>query len=177
MTLMKTSPSDLWVGAFVKTGALILFDPKLQVAEHDWVNLYSLSANGIRPFERSIVRDKIRRASPSEHEQAVQAYAEWSLNDNGEFVAGELLAKAQEEKKSASDLLLSEHQIRVERHRVFLEKQGKTGDAKIIEPRSNRAAHCYACECNLSSKSNLECTNCSWLICKCGACGCGYSKY
>ena len=177
MTDMKASPSDLWVVAFIKTGALIVFDPKLQVAEHEWVNLYSLNVNGIRPFERSIVREKIRRASPSEHVQAVQAYAEWSLNDNGAFIAGELLAKAQEEKKSADDLRLSEHRTRVERHKEFLEKLGKTGGAILIEPRGYRATHCYACKCDLSSMSNLECTNCGWLICKCGACGCGYSKY
>ena len=177
MNDMKAFPSDLWAGAFIKTGALIVFDPKLQVAEHEWVNLYSLSVNGIRPFERSIVREKIRRASPSEHELALRAYAEWSLNDNGAFIAGELLTKAQEEKNSASDPLLSEQQSRIERHKEFLEKLGKTGHAKLIEPRSNRATHCYVCKSNLSSKSNLECTNCSWLICKCGACGCGYSKY
>lgn len=174
---MKTSNSDLWVGAFIKTGALILYDPKLQMAGHEWVNLYSKNKDGVRPFERSVVREKIRRASPAEQEQALRAYAEWEQKDNGAFVASELLEKEKKERKRTSDLLFNENQIRIERHKEFLGKSGKTGEAIVVESRNNRTTHCYSCKCNLSSNSNLECTTCHWLICECGACGCGYSKY
>ena len=171
------SNSALWIGTFIKTGAIILYDPKLQIAGHEWVNLYSINKDGVRPFERSVVREKIRHASPAEKEQALRAYAEWEQKDNGVFVAGELLEKEKKEKERTSDLTNKEHQTRVERHKKFLDKIGKTGEARFVEPCNNRATHCYSCKCNLSSNLNLECTTCHWLICECGACGCGYSKY
>ena len=174
---MKTPSSNLWVGAFVRNGALVLFDPKLQAAKNAWVNLYSVSANEIRPYERSIVRQKIRHASPSEYDIAVKAYTEWSQKDNGAFVAGELKAKAKKEISLISSSPADDNLIRRERHQEFLENLGLTGNAKTVEARTNRAANCYSCKCSLSSKSNLECSNCSWLICKCGACGCGYSRH
>lgn len=169
--------SDLWVGAYIKTGALILYDPKLQIAGHEWVNLYSVNKDGIRPFERTVVRNKIRCASHTEHEYALRAYEAWAQKDDGSFVAAELLDKEQEEKRRSSDLLLNDQQNQINQHREFLSKIGKSGEAKIVESRRNRATNCYSCKCDLSSTANLECTSCNWLICKCGACGCGYSKY
>ena len=169
--------SDIWVGAFIKTGALILYDPKLQVAGHEWVNLYSVNQDAIRPFERSVVREKIRRASHTEHDEALRAYQAWALTDNGSFIAAELLTKEKEEQQRLSNSPTNDQQKQITKHREFLSELGKTGDARVVESRRHRATHCYSCKCGLSSTSNLECTSCNWLICKCGACGCGYSKY
>ena len=173
---MNTQLSHLWVGAFIKTGALIVYDPELQHAGHEWINLYSVNLDGIRPFERDIVREKIRKAKQSDYASAVEAYAKWKESDNGAFNAGEALAKEQAEKLQASNLLLEEQQKRIDRHKEFLSKLGKQGSAKLVEPRQNRATHCYSCKCHLDSESNLECITCHWLVCACGACGCGFSR-
>lgn len=37
-----------------------------------------------------------------------------------------------------------------------------------------RETHCYNCKGHLSSTSHLMCADCGWLVCTCGACGCGY---
>ena len=38
----------------------------------------------------------------------------------------------------------------------------------------NREAECYKCKSKLNGIQFKKCSNCGWLICKCGACGCGY---
>ena len=43
------------------------------------------------------------------------------------------------------------------------------------ETSKHRIAHCWNCKTPLESGVNIECAGCGWIICKCGACGCGYS--
>jgi hypothetical protein len=37
--------------------------------------------------------------------------------------------------------------------------------------------HCYSCKRPLSSLTETECGDCRWLVCSCGACGCGYAGH
>jgi len=60
-------------------------------------------------------------------------------------------------------------------HRQKLEEMG----VSYIGIRSNstkihRVTHCYDCKQGLDSTINLECMSCGWILCKCGACGCGW---
>ena len=41
----------------------------------------------------------------------------------------------------------------------------------------NRVTHCYSCGHGLSSFEDFSCSTCNWLLCACGACGCGYMYY
>lgn len=41
---------------------------------------------------------------------------------------------------------------------------------------SRRLTHCYSCKVSLDSAHDLQCTRCKWMICTCGACGCGYGR-
>lgn len=172
-TLMNKSSSDIWVGAFIKTGALILHDPNLQIGGREWVNLYSVDHNEIRPFDRSIVREKVRRANHTEYDYALRAYETWTQKDNGSFVADELLAKKRKEEQHSSDLTPKDQRDKINKHREFLRKTGKSGEEKIVNARWDRATHCYSCKSSITMP-NLECTSCNWIICECGACGCGY---
>jgi len=36
-----------------------------------------------------------------------------------------------------------------------------------------RTSHCYVCKRYLDNFTNAECEKCGWIICPCGACGCG----
>jgi len=38
----------------------------------------------------------------------------------------------------------------------------------------NRVTHCWSCMHDLLGSRDLECRSCGWLVCLCGACGCGY---
>jgi hypothetical protein len=42
------------------------------------------------------------------------------------------------------------------------------------ELRNCGGAHCYSCKSLLTNATELECASCGWILCKCGACGCGY---
>jgi hypothetical protein len=45
----------------------------------------------------------------------------------------------------------------------------------IRDAKSNyRKTHCYNCKQYLDGLRYFECLNCGWIICNCGACGCGY---
>lgn len=41
-------------------------------------------------------------------------------------------------------------------------------------PRPGRSTICYQCRTSLHSSTHLRCSECRWLVCDCGACGCGY---
>jgi hypothetical protein len=65
-----------------------------------------------------------------------------------------------------------------QKHAEFLARLGKAPAG--LRPRSidlpSRHTHCYSCRESLSSSVDLECIACGWILCQCGACGCGYSK-
>lgn len=64
------------------------------------------------------------------------------------------------------------------RHRQRLERLGFV--FKGIRPADHsmfhRVSHCYECGEELDNAVDVECRACNWILCGCGACGCGYSK-
>lgn len=88
----------------------------------------------------------------------------------------------------AAHLFLNEvnkHQERVDIERVqkvresfsSLRKEKNLPEAELREAnhKRHRVTHCYSCRCGLETGLYLECSVCNWLVCECGACGCGYS--
>jgi len=65
---------------------------------------------------------------------------------------------------------------REERHREFLKARDilYQGVRESNKPRSQRVTHCWSCKCHLDNSINMECVACRWILCDCGACGCGY---
>lgn len=58
-----------------------------------------------------------------------------------------------------------------------LRKELNLPEAQLRESKKSRhrVTHCYNCDRYLESGLFLECSICGWLVCSCGACGCGYS--
>jgi hypothetical protein len=76
--------------------------------------------------------------------------------------------------------LLEQKRLRtINNHKNFLESIGKPyrGIAEIDLDKRHRQTHCYLCKNSLDNSVNSECSACRWIICECGACGCGYTKY
>jgi hypothetical protein len=42
------------------------------------------------------------------------------------------------------------------------------------QKRNHRVTHCWSCKKNLDNSIDFECMSCGWILCRCGACGCGY---
>lgn len=53
---------------------------------------------------------------------------------------------------------------------------GYLGVSSISPVRKHRVTHCYNCKEELDNETDIECNVCGWIICSCGACGCGYPK-
>lgn len=62
-------------------------------------------------------------------------------------------------------------------HANFLAGKGLPAQdvRKTTRTRGNRLTHCYSCKVPLDSSVDIECTACNWIICSCGACGCGWA--
>ncbi len=58
-----------------------------------------------------------------------------------------------------------------------IENPEKIGIFKSGSKKHKRETHCYGCGHDLSSFEDFSCKKCKWLLCTCGACGCGYLKY
>lgn len=62
-------------------------------------------------------------------------------------------------------------------HSTYLRQAGRPLSPLRVAKRSRgRVTHCYRCSAHLDSDAHLECSACGWLVCTCGACGCGYSQ-
>lgn len=59
-------------------------------------------------------------------------------------------------------------------HDRFLLGVGKRNLGLQYSYKIHRVTHCYACKKPLDNSIDLECVACGWIICKCGACGCGW---
>ncbi|MFY4730890.1 hypothetical protein [Nitrospira sp. BLG_2] len=68
-----------------------------------------------------------------------------------------------------------ERKEQVERHELRLKDLGVGYRGSGPSTRwSHRWAHCWACHHPLDSAVDPECSVCHWILCRCGACGCGY---
>lgn len=74
-------------------------------------------------------------------------------------------------------LVLNDREQKVYRHHLHVEAAGVQykGYRSGIAHRQPRLTHCWKCQRDLSSLDDIECEVCGWLICECGACGCGYA--
>lgn len=65
----------------------------------------------------------------------------------------------------------SRQKMKEERIRNFPERYGRYQ----VELHGLRTAKCYRCSKSLSTETHPICSNCSWIQCYCGSCGCNYT--
>lgn len=112
---------------------------------------------------------------------AEQAAAEAARREAEELAALQEAARA-EARRWASLSPAEQHHERMfalmQRHKQRLDRLGLT--FKGIRPSSatrfHRVTHCYECRDELDNSVDVECVACNWILCGCGACGCGYRK-
>jgi len=78
--------------------------------------------------------------------------------------------------KEAESALIKKENIELElKHEAHLQKHGlsSAGTKKREATGPARFTHCWSCKQNIDSFSFLECSRCGWILCNCGACGCG----
>ncbi len=115
--------------------------------------------------ERRAIETRENAAKASERERLAQ------LERAREELALLQLRRLAAEREDARETL-------VKRHKEALEAAGQTylGVRKQSAPRNRRITHCYACKVHLDNSIDIECAACSWILCLCSACGCGYQR-
>ena len=125
---MNVSHANLWVGAFVKTGAIIVYDPELQILGPEWVVLYSLNLDEVCFFEKTLIRNKIRPATRADYENAIARYELWHKDNNGSFGANTNLINGKNESEAFAEL-----QNKISTQNELIQNIKKEIDVKNIE--------------------------------------------
>jgi hypothetical protein len=131
----------------------------------------------MRYFDPEWLRPKVHRVrQETEYCRAVDAYVAWK-SENGALFFAEEHAKLADRKQEYERQKAREREIE-DAHRKTIQSLGLTYagvrfSSEYGTPR--RITHCYACKRNLDNGIELECVACGWILCPCGACGCGYS--
>ena len=97
-----------------------------------------------------------------------------------ETIRQENLRVELEKQKEHLKLMLEKKQLQaIENHQNFLKNKGLQyhGVAARNVNKFHRVTHCYSCKDSLDNEIDSECAACRWIICECGACGCGYSRF
>lgn len=97
-----------------------------------------------------------------------------SIDDVGQKLRDEI-------DKGEFDAIIKREMLK--KHGEFLKKKGVSLDEidairlNRVYGKLRRTPHCYECSSSLDNEVDLECSRCDWIICSCGACGCGHPKY
>jgi hypothetical protein len=158
---------DFWIGTLQRSGSnefgLVVYDPLAHAATGDnYVVLFKVSESATGDFRKEVVRDFIGSVagySDKEIESAVDAYCCYAGIDI-----------AEEHRRRESD-----RQAVIYAHQRFLKSRGLTlAGTRHSSGRTHRVTNCYNCMSHLDNAIDVECEACGWIVCACGACGCGY---
>lgn len=161
---------DYWVGIRKDTGSIWVYDPFLKNKDSEKVYAYSVERDQVREYPKSQIKGVLVTLEDSRRDVAIQSYLKWFEKYGNSFVK-------EHEKLKILDADKRQNQI-IERHKQYLVQHGKRylGITKS-SAKKHRVTHCYSCKVRLDSSLHIECNACNWLICSCGACGCGYEKW
>jgi len=170
-----------WVGERADSKMTWLFDSFMPHEDPKMVYLFNVDKGELREYPKYFARTVLRPVTGDRKEQAVQAYENWyAANGNG-FLEKDRerrrrameARKVKEEKERAQ--LAKRRAEAIERHKKYLVRHGKEYQGvSTVRDANPRVTHCYSCKENLDSRMHIQCKSCDWLICYCGACGCGY---
>jgi len=98
---------------------------------------------------------------------------EISVDDN---LVNQFLSSFPSASEEIAEWIVQYHGEIVEKHRTFLQELNIEYRGIIDGTKIPRQTHCYICKSDLDSELFKECCTCSWIVCFCGACGCGYDR-
>lgn len=155
--------NSIWVGKFEETGATVVFDTAVKFDGVDDVFGYVPARDVMRQFKSEFAKSA-RMVSGGEKDMALSKYLDWKQKHGTTFAEGFVTRKERAINNA------------IKKHKKYLKKIGK--EYSGVNPNTSkrhRVTHCYACKEPLDSSFHIECNQCEWLVCECGACGCGYS--
>ena len=142
---------DIWIG--MVDGDALVYDPGIQIRDAPHVFIWSRETKSIGKYDPSMLRKHIRRLTDKgQWQDLYEDYMEWKSSNTG------ILDKWRREQQSY-------YTERSKIERRFEER---------LEERDRRVTNCHSCGKTLDNGIELECEACGWILCDCGACGCGF---
>jgi hypothetical protein len=167
---------NIWVGQLNATA--LVHDPAIQLQGCSHVFLWNHPKRCFEKYVPEMARLHIRRhPDPKLTSTVLAEYRDWiQTGDAQEWLAAERIYYEQRNAKETAALQAS--RLAAERHKARLEAMGKqylgTRDVQLGR-KKRRTTHCYSCKASLDNSIQIECAACNWILCACGACGCGYA--
>jgi hypothetical protein len=170
-------------------GAKYLYDESFQTPDPIYVNLWDVALCEICKFERAVARTVAKSIDSKGFESAMFSFNEWKNSEHGKLWRKSQLEKLESARRASDNLREIEKNARakieddrrgrrtrmLERHREMIAKN-KGEYLGVVDAQPDRMARCYLCSGRLEGRENPECLACGWMICRCGACGCGYKS-
>jgi|TARA_B100000315_G_C14011295_1_gene334602 hypothetical protein len=143
--------TEYWVGQVGR--ALFVFDEEIQSSDSESVTLFSYSFDQPIKLTKAIVRRRIRRANAAgDTEDVIKRFENWK-----KFYSSSL--------KSVNESPWPD-----------TEKLLRAVQSGVVKAYWGRKAHCHGCGKSLTGTRGNICHDCFWITCKCGACGCGWTR-
>jgi hypothetical protein len=174
-----TEQNSIWVGKFI-TGAIVVFDYDIKVEGIDNLFGYVPGRDLMRQFEPN-QKDNAHPVIGKEKDAAICKYMAWKKEYSESFIEEVIerqeISKQKAIQKHKEQKAIQKHkeQKAIQKHKEHLIEIGKPySGVNLKTTKLHRVTHCYSCKKKLDSHFHIECNACGWLICECGACGCGY---
>lgn len=183
--------------AFWLKGEVVLFDPDMQIKNCAYTFLWNTEEKEVDSYVTNVITPTLE-SEPNDSSQLqthLAAYVAWKdkcllgwLAENKPYYAkrtqeaADAEAKRIEREKNLEKLQVAASLAGLglaERHMNRVIESGKQyqGLRRPTGGWRRRFAHCYVCHAHLDNSSDVECVSCGWILCACGACGCGYLGY
>jgi hypothetical protein len=165
-----------WVGRLDEK--TLVYDSGIQLPECPHVFLWNPATGTIEKYVALIARKLIKPHDEAEARvKCVASYLAWKAAQADAWLQQE---RPYYESRRHREVAESEGRALAlasleQRHRLRLEAFGKAyaGVQPAASKRCRRVANCYACHGALDNSIQVECVQCGWILCHCGACGCG----
>ena len=184
--------SSIWLGEV--NGKVLVYDPAIQLPDCLHIFLWDPNSEEMGNYAADLTRKHIKRhVEAGLTSKYTTAYHIWRNIHGSAWLAEE---RRYYEDRQTRDVALEKERLAreaaraeaerienltpAERHKERLERLGKEYlgvRPATKKPLRRRITHCYACKVPLDNSLDIECISCNWILCTCGACGCGYVGY
>ena len=159
--------SNLWVGTF-GFGPFV-YDESIQTDQRT-VIIFELEQNEMTKYIREELRPLTKREKNAAVVKEITAkYVKWRR-----FYSSKI--SSVEEKPAFSFHEYREQAMTNHREKMSNLHKPYQGTVKPQPKRAKRKTYCYSCKKPLNSDLDQECMTCKWMLCHCGACGCGFTQ-
>lgn len=172
---------QLWIGLLDKVP--LVFDKEIQLEGCPHVFLWNAEAKQMQKYVPSMIRSCLRKNDNSFNREVVEdAYLMWKRNESVVWLEEQKTYYSEraevhrlEVKKKREEAIEHEERMQViaERHKQHMANGGLQYQGFMPHEGARRLTHCWSCHSALDSRIDIACNSCRWLICECGACGCG----